>query len=170
MKIVFDTNVILSAYVARGLANTVFEHCLEEHEIVISAPILAELESRLQEKLKIPKHNVAIMSDLLRIACQVDAVSEVDPSACRDRTDLHILGLALHSKADVIVSGDEDLLIIRSFNGIPIQTPRQFWESERKKDPRLLGMKTPGTSHKVHDRSPRKYQSGRRNPADKSKR
>jgi len=170
MKIVFDTNVILSAYVARGLANTVFEHCLEEHEIVISTAILTELESRLQEKLKIPKHNVSIMLNLLKLACQVSAVSEVDPSACRDRTDLHILGLALHSKADVIISGDEDLFILQSFRGIPIQTPRQFWESERKKDPRLIGMKAPGTSRKVHDQSQRRYQGVRHRTAETFKR
>jgi len=157
MKIVFDTNVILSAYSTRGLANNLFEHCLEEHEIIISHQIFAELELRLQQKLKFPQERTSAILNFLSLACHVSSVAEVDPSICRDRSDLHILGLADKSKADIIVSGDEDLLIIQSFQGIPIRSPRQFWESERKKDASILGRMEPPTSRKVHDKSPRKY-------------
>jgi predicted nucleic acid-binding protein len=34
----------------------------------------------------------------------------------------------LHGKADVIISGDKDLLVIKTYQNIPIITPRQFWE------------------------------------------
>lgn len=169
MKIVFDTNVILSAYLTRGLACTMFEHCLEEHEIIISTQILAELESRLQQKLKIPREKASAMLNLLRIACQVSAISEVDPSSCRDQSDLHILGLAENSKADIIISGDDDLLCIRAFQGIPIWSPRQFWEMERKNDPRLLGRMEKGTSKKIHEKSPGKYGTPQKKRGEKTK-
>ena len=169
MKIVFDTNVILSAYLTRGLACTVFEHCLEEHEIIISTQILAELESRLQQKLKISQERASAMLNLLSIACQISAISEVDPSCCRDQSDLHILGLAHHSKADIIVSGDDDLLSIRSFQGIPILSPRRFWDMERKNDPNLLGRMEKGASKKIHDTNPEKYEAPQKSAAKKNK-
>ncbi len=159
MRIVLDTNVILSAYLTRGLARIVFERCLEEHEIFISAQILAELESRLRHKFMMPQDRVSAMMNYLKIACQVRPISDVDSASCRDQNDLHILGLALHSKADVIVSGDEDLLTIQSFQGIPIQSPRQFWDMERKKNPRLLSRIARTTTMKIHDKPPKRYRS-----------
>jgi len=45
MKVVFDTNVIFSAFAARGLAQAAFELCLEKHTIVISEHILSELSN-----------------------------------------------------------------------------------------------------------------------------
>jgi predicted nucleic acid-binding protein len=42
---------------------------------------------------------------------------------CRDSTDDHVLALALSANADMVVSGDDDLLVLRSFTNIPIVTP-----------------------------------------------
>ena len=45
---------------------------------------------------------------------------------CRDPDDIKILGLAVASNADYIVTGDKDLLVLKSFQNIPILTPRSF--------------------------------------------
>ena len=46
--------------------------------------------------------------------------------ACRDPKDDKFLEVAISGQADVIVSGDEDLLTMNPFSGIPIITPRAF--------------------------------------------
>ena len=47
-------------------------------------------------------------------------------SAVRDREDEHILACALGAKATVIVSGDNDLLVLDPFEEIRIVGPREF--------------------------------------------
>jgi uncharacterized protein len=157
MKIVLDTNVIVAAFASRGLSHLILRRCLEKYELILSPHILQELEAAFIRKLKMPLEKVRLNIDFLVQTCSLRDASPVDSSVCRDPEDLNILGLALHSKADIIVSGDEDLLSIRSFKRIPIWSPRQFWELERKKDPSLLGRMEPSTSKKVHDKRPRKY-------------
>ena len=49
-------------------------------------------------------------------------------TACRDDKDNKFLELAVSGNAD-IVSGDEDLLVLNPFRGIPILTPRNFLDS-----------------------------------------
>lgn len=157
MKIVLDTNVIVAAFASRGLSHLILRRCLEKHELILSPHIIQELEAAFIRKLKMPLEKVRLNIDSLVKACSLRDASPVAPAVCRDPEDLSILGLALHSKANVIVSGDEDLLVIRSFQGIPIRSPREFWELERKKDPSLLGRMEPSTSKKVHDKNPRKF-------------
>lgn len=54
----------------------------------------------------------------------VDITTQVE--ACRDPDDNIILALAVDGKADTIVSGDKDLLDMRTFRGIPIIKPAEF--------------------------------------------
>lgn len=48
--------------------------------------------------------------------------------ACRNPDDVAVLGLAVASEADGIVTGDKDLLDLKEYGSIPILTPRGFWE------------------------------------------
>ena len=48
------------------------------------------------------------------------------PQACRDPRDNKFLALALHCSADVLVSSDDDLLVLNPWQDIPILTPAQF--------------------------------------------
>ena len=62
---------------------------------------------------------------------QAVVVLEVVPlpqPVCRDPDDDAVLALALQAQADVIVSGDQDLLVLGSFEGISILTARQALE------------------------------------------
>ncbi len=141
MKIVLDTNVLISAHVAHGLASSVFELCLREHTIVISSGILKELAEGLLKKIAIPPSIAAPIIELLKRTAEIHKPSPVPLGSCRDADDLHILGLAIAAKADRIITGDEDMLVLGSYRGIPIVSPRQFWDAERR--PKSIIHETP---------------------------
>jgi uncharacterized protein len=151
MKIVFDTNVLFAAFAARGLVHSVFEFCLENHTIIISEHILDELERHLGSKLLLPAGELGMIKAFLREVCSISGESDVDPSACRDRNDLKILGVAEKARAGLIMTGDEDLLILKEFRAIPILTPRQFWERTRKPAEKPSPSKRPGSIKRVHE-------------------
>ena len=55
--------------------------------------------------------------------------------ACRDADDLPVLGAVLAAKADCLVTGDNDLLVLREFSGCPILSPREYWQRLRTSAP-----------------------------------
>ena len=137
MRILLDTNVVFSALAARGLAQAVFELCLEKHTIIISERILSELSAHLQNKLKMPEEKVRLIIDYLKESCFLGQEAPVKKSACRDEEDLHILGLAEKMQVNFIITGDRDLLVLKNFRQTSIVTPREFWEIEKKRRGRL---------------------------------
>ncbi len=152
MKIVFDSNVLLAAHIARGLANTVYEYCLKQHEIFVSAVILKEMEAGFLRKTKIPPERVALILDAVKRIAVIGEIADIPKNACRDPRDLHVLGLAVKSGADLIISGDIDLLEIGIFRGIPIETPRRFLEKEREERKRNSGREQQEKPRTVHER------------------
>jgi|SRR4030042_399480 hypothetical protein len=133
MRVILDTNVILAAFASRGLANAVFELCLEKHEIIISEHILSEVQRNLQKKLKMPEEKIQRITQYLREFCTITAYKRLDKMVCRDPDDVKILGLSEVAKPDYIITGDMDLLALKEFNSIPIITPREFWEISKSK-------------------------------------
>ena len=133
MRVILDTNVILAAFAGRGLANAVFELCLDKHEIIISEHILLELQNNLQKKLKMPKDKVQRIIEYLKEICIIRSYKRLDKAICRDPDDVKILGLSEVAKPDYIITGDSDLLTLKEFNSIPIITPREFWEISKGK-------------------------------------
>ncbi len=128
MKVVLDTNVLIAAFAARGLCEAVVELCLQNHEIIVSAPLLLEVEEKLKSKLGLPEGIAADIIEFLRSQAMVVEPNAVSADACRDPNDLMVLGTA--EAATCIVTGDEDLLTLETFGDILILTPRKFWESE----------------------------------------
>ena len=66
MKIVLDANVIIAAFAARGLCESIMEVCLSEHEIVLSDDLLDEILRNLRLKIKLPTSIVDNIGELLR--------------------------------------------------------------------------------------------------------
>jgi len=127
VKVLLDSNVLVAALATRGLCAALFETCLKSHQIIGTDQILDEVQKALAEKVKLPALLVmGIRKYLLSEWTQVTP-EDVAPTSCRDPTDLSILGAALSGKADAIVTGDMGLLVLKSFQGIPIFTPREFW-------------------------------------------
>jgi len=126
MKVVLDANVIIAAFVARGLCESIMEVCLTEHEIVLSDHLLDEIVRNLRLKIKLPANIVDNIGELLREHANMLIPVPLSSDICRDPDDIKILGLAVASNSDYIVTGDKDLLVLKSFQGIPILNPRSF--------------------------------------------
>ena len=131
MKVVLDTNVLLAALATRGLCEAVVEVCLDAHQIVLSEHILNELRKHLARKLKVPATQADDIVDFLREHCQLVKPAKIPVKACRDRTDLAVLGTAVAAEADCLVTGDKDLLALGEFRSIPILNPRSFYDRLR---------------------------------------
>lgn len=131
-RYVFDTNIIVSALLFNaskpGLA---FLHALDSGRILTSAAFLTEL----QDVLSRPKFNRYVEPDqrerflveFVRMAHLVEIRESVH--ACRDPKDDQVLEMAVNGEADVIVTGDADLLALDPFRGIKIVTPADFTET-----------------------------------------
>ena len=127
MRIVLDANVVVAAFAARGLCESVFELSLSSHEVLLSESLLDEVCRNLAKKVKLDQHTIAAIERLLRENGTLFVPAAVAAGACRDADDLEILGLAEAGRADYIVTGDADLLVLKRFGRCRIVTPRQFW-------------------------------------------
>jgi putative PIN family toxin of toxin-antitoxin system len=127
VKVVLDTNVLISGLAAHGGCAELLEHVIEDHQLVLSEHILAELERVMVSKLGFSKVHVERAAALLRRTAQLVDAHSPYPALCRDPDDDAILALVQAATPACLVTGDKDLLILRSVAGVPIVTPRGFW-------------------------------------------
>jgi putative PIN family toxin of toxin-antitoxin system len=134
VRLLLDTNVLVAALMARGTCHEVLEHCVREHVVVTSRPLLDELVDVLARKFR---QRAADVQSALRLF--TEAFTLVEPGAldgpiCRDSDDDVVLATALAGACDAIVTGDQDLLILDPFRGIRVISPAAFWRWESPKD------------------------------------
>ena len=128
MKIILDTNVIISAFISQGLANRLFEKCLENHEIFISDWIEDEVLEKFNTKFIIPKEMLHKIKNYLQNYFQKVVINKEDiPDICRDKDDNNILALAENINANIIITGDKDLLVLKKYKNIEIIDPRKIF-------------------------------------------
>ncbi|MEK7170760.1 MAG: putative toxin-antitoxin system toxin component, PIN family [Patescibacteria group bacterium] len=130
MKIVLDTNVLVSAIVFGGKPKELIIRAIESGTILyISTFIEDELQRVLKEKFSFSEER---LSEAGRFVA--DTFTKIEPKDVpkiikRDISDNNILALAKAIQADFIISGDNDLLELVSYQKIPILTPDKFLES-----------------------------------------
>ncbi len=128
MRVVLDSNIFIAAVASRGLCEAIVELCLERHILVAGEGILEEVEDKLRTKLKVPPRVVAEYIKFLRQNADLVRPEKLEAKTCCDPDDLMVLGLVAPGEAEAIVTGDKDLLVLGSFKGASIMTPRSFWE------------------------------------------
>lgn len=131
MKVVLDTNVLVAAFAARGLCEAVLEVCLTGHDLVLSEYILGELRRHLRRTFNLSAAHADAVVAFLREPALIVTPAKVPAGACRDRSDLPVLGTAVAGGADCLVTGDADLLALGSYEEIPILSPRAFHDCLR---------------------------------------
>ena len=125
MRVVLDTNVFIAAVVADGLCRDLVRVRVLPHTLITSEPLLHELRSISRAKFAVDPVELPLLEQLNEEA-EIVTPAELRGGICRDEDDDVVLATALAGKADVIVTGDEDLLLLKKFRGIEILSPRQF--------------------------------------------
>jgi len=130
MRVVADTNVLISALMFGGLPGRFLDLALgRRFTLLASKALLDELDEKLRGKFAVSE------SDALVIRAKLEGSAELaDPdfqlnAVPDDPDDNRVLECAVAGKADWIVSGDRHLLRIGRYAGIAIVTVRQFVET-----------------------------------------
>jgi uncharacterized protein len=128
MRIVLDTNVLISAALKRQSVPGMAVHLVERHGRLIKSLATEqqffEVAARPYFASLIDPEANAWLKTLMATAEPVTIVERI--TACRDATDDKFLELAVNGQADFICSGDSDLLVLNPFRDIPIVTPVDF--------------------------------------------
>ncbi len=128
LKITLDTNILVSAFIAKGNPYRILE--LARQGIIqmdMSMEIFTEFITVInQEKFGFPKRLIEkIMSEVFDISNFVTPVAKLD-IVVADPSDNKILECAITSDSDYIVSGDHHLLDLEEYAGTKIITPNEF--------------------------------------------
>lgn len=133
MRVVLDTNVLISGVIATGTPHDVLVAGYNgEYQIVVSVPTLTEFRTTLQkypDRFGLDEAEIQQEVETLRYYAEfVDP--ETDFSVVdADPDDDKFFETAVAGHADYIASGDQHLLHVESFRGIDILTPREFYET-----------------------------------------
>lgn len=131
MRILLDTNVLVAAFATRGFCFDILQLVLAEHRLLVGETVLEELKRTLADKLRVPAVRVRELVAFVREQAEVVAPTEAAPWPDVDADDRWVVAAALLGSADVLVTGDRDLLDVGSAAGLRIVTPRALWEMLR---------------------------------------
>jgi len=127
VRVFLDTNVLVAAFATRGLCADLLRFVLTEHEFVTGEVVLDELHRALARRIKLPPGVVEAILELLREQEVVPRPRKLAEVPLRDAADRWVLASAVAARADVLITGDRDLLDAADAAPPPILDPRGFW-------------------------------------------
>jgi len=125
-RICLDSNVLVAAFVARGLCSDLLKLVLSEHDLVVPEIVVEEVTRVLSSKLKASQAAVSAAEAVLERSTIVPASATPCPLSLRDPDDERVLADAISAGAEILVSGDQDLLVAAEDSPIRILSPRAF--------------------------------------------
>lgn len=128
MTVVLDTNVMVAALVATGLCHELLHRTIRLRLLASSEPLLRELESTLRDTFGLTPPVSAFLT-AFRASIRVAEPQPLPQPVCRDAADDMVLATAVAAGADVLATGDQNLLVLKKYRGIPIVTPRALLET-----------------------------------------
>lgn len=128
-NVVLDTNTLVSAALRAGsIPDRALRFAISQEAILISAAVLLEYDEVLARpkfaRILTLERRISFLALLSAVAIVIDAPAVVED--CRDLKDNKFLDLALAGHADLIISGDSDLLDLDPWRGIRILTPASY--------------------------------------------
>ena len=128
-RYVIDTNVLVSAILlSQSRPQLAFDYALESGSLLVSSETLEELRTVLMRPKFARYHDLEVRMFFYEVFCQsvqivniIQAVTE-----CRDPKDDKFLEVAVNGDADMIISGDSDLLVLNPFREIEIISVNEF--------------------------------------------
>ena len=128
MIAVFDTNVLIAAIITEGICSKLLRRARIGEFSLVSCPfIMKELRRILSMKFRLPREELALaMEPISEATSRVIEHNLKITGICRDTDDDNVIACAVAAKADYLVTGDSDLLELKSYRGVKIATPRDF--------------------------------------------
>ena len=129
-RFVLDSNIVLSAALFKqSIPRQALDKAFQEGQVVMSAAAIAELRDLFGRSKKFDKYlslaaRTNFLNDLLASVKVIEIIEIIN--VCRDPKDNKFLELAINGKANYIVTGDQDLLVLNPFQTIQILTPQVF--------------------------------------------
>lgn len=133
LRLVLDTNIVIAGLLWNGPPRHLLDLAIDEAVELYSSPVLLdELAHSLGYKKfasRIERFATSVESLVARYAALVSVVvPHTVPRVVRDADDDHVIAAALAARAALIVTGDNDLLVLQLFEHIPIVTARAALE------------------------------------------
>lgn len=129
-RVVVDTSTLVSAALKPGaVPHQALAHALASGDVCASVQTWLELAHVMQrDRLDRYLGRAARLefTALLRRHMHFFAVTPADEAACRDATDNKFLALVQVCQADVLVSSDDDLLVLNPWRHVPVLRPAEF--------------------------------------------
>ena len=128
MKILIDTNILISGLFYGGLPERLLFELDENFNVCVNDEILAEYRAQIAKKVLQSKKvlNERLSEKFFSNLQSFEIQSNL--KVCRDPKDDKFINCAIDAKAIYIVSGDNDLLTLKNFAGVEIVTAREFYE------------------------------------------
>jgi len=129
VKILLDTNVLVSAFLSKGgNCHEILDHAASAHELCVTPFIKTEFTNVLRNKFHLSE---TLIKELLKFTTEFYIQGETSRSvskSCRDSNDDQVLADAVVNGVDAILTGDNDLLVLGSHKGIRILSPKEYWQ------------------------------------------
>ena len=132
MRVFLDANVLVSAFAARGLCADLLREVLARHTLLTGEVVLTEFRRILSVKLRAPRAAV-------EAAVAAASAGQVVPRPrrrlalrLRDLSNDRVLASAVAGKADLLVTGDRDLLCLAGRAPLPVLGLREAWGRVRQ--------------------------------------
>lgn len=132
MRVVFDTNIFVSAFVipSSQAERAILRIIEKDDSLFFSKAILDELNSVLARKFSRDAEEISRIAVFLRDIAEW--VSPDEPiSILKDEPDNRILECAVSAEANVIVTGDKELLALKQYRGVRVISLKEYLENDR---------------------------------------
>ena len=106
------------------------EYVVQNHSLISSSYILDELKNQLSRKFHLTREELREAVGLIAERAEVVRSADVNLSVAIDLDDLPILGTAIASRCRCLVTGDKELLSLKTLEGVYIIAPSSFWRFE----------------------------------------
>jgi putative PIN family toxin of toxin-antitoxin system len=126
VRILLDSNVWLAILTTDGHCRRVWRKARSASTICASPEILAEIEEKLRVKFGFRPRHSQLLAAFVRQQCVPAQADAVPSKTCRDPDDDRILSAAVNAGCTHLVTGDKDLLALKTVSGVLILNPREF--------------------------------------------
>jgi len=135
MRVILDANIIISYLLSRqegGIIRRVVEACFLRPEIQLVFPqeLRQELVDVWERKVylhtRIPRHTLEAVLDRVAQIAEVPGFVDAVPAQTRDAKDDYLIAYGIVEQVDYLVTGDEDLTILKQIRGLKIVDPVEF--------------------------------------------